>query len=142
VCRSCFDKACAERTVYPSRASLREPQGERWVEAPVLSEPSTLREPPFESLRANGEPKGSCFDKLMLRQAQQNGISIGYPALRGIHPEPFLRLRSGHSEKPFTLSVSKGERLFRTGRSKGDADFLRDHLIYIIGIFLEILICK
>ena len=104
---------------------------------PVLSEPSTLREPPFESLRANGEPKGSCFDKL-----STNGISIGYPALRGIHPEPFLRLRSGHSEKPFTLSVSKGERLFSTGRSKGDADFLRDHLIYIIGIFLEILICK
>jgi len=55
VCRSCFDKACAERTVYPSTRSGRtvfpnvlsevegSAQGERWVEGPVLSERSTLR---------------------------------------------------------------------------------------------------
>jgi hypothetical protein len=50
---------------------------------PVLSEPSTLR--PFDRLTAQGE---RWVEALMLRQAQQNGISIGYPALRGIHPEP------------------------------------------------------
>ena len=65
---------------------------------PVLSEPfvpsrasgrTVVSECPERSrrtgsrLRANGEPKGSCFDKL-----STNGISIGYPALRGIHPEP------------------------------------------------------
>ena len=58
----------------------------------------------------------------MLRQAQQNGISIGYPALRGIHPEPVLRLRSGHSET--TVHPEPVE------RSKGDADFLRDHHVW------------
>jgi len=40
---------------------------------PVLSEPSTLRQ-------AQGER--------WVEALSTNGISIGYPALRGIHPEP------------------------------------------------------
>jgi len=40
---------------------------------PVLSEPSTLRQ-------AQGE--------WWVEALSTNGISIGYPALRGIHPEP------------------------------------------------------
>ena len=45
---------------------------------PVLSEPSTLR--PFDRLTAQGER--------WVEALSTNGISIGYPALRGIHPEP------------------------------------------------------
>jgi len=44
---------------------------------PVLSEPSTLR--PFDRLTAQGER--------WVEALSTNGISIGYPALRGIHPE-------------------------------------------------------
>ena len=85
-----FDELVKSHIPYVVHASTK----------PVLSEPSTLR--PFdrltaqgerwvEALRANGfsecpersRRKRSCFGKL-----STNGISIGYPALRGIHPEP------------------------------------------------------
>ena len=60
---------------------------------PVLSEPSTLR--PFD--RSTGS-RLTAQGERWVEALSTNGISIGYPALRGIHPEPFLRLRSGHSE--------------------------------------------
>jgi len=58
-----FDELVKSHIPYVVHASTK----------PVLSEPSTLRQ-------AQGER--------WVEALSTNGISIGYPALRGIHPEP------------------------------------------------------
>jgi hypothetical protein len=63
------------------------------------------------------------FDFAQDIRKQPFTLSVSFDFAQDIRKQPFtlsrepvLRLRSGHSEQPFTLS-----------RSKGDADFLRDH---------------
>ena len=51
---------------------------------PVLSEPSTLRQAPSGPEALQGRRQGERWVEAL----STNRISIGYPALRGIHPEP------------------------------------------------------
>jgi len=47
-----------------------------------IPESRVSRDSPFESLRANGKPKGSCLDKLS-RTEKVNDFNIN-----SVHPEP------------------------------------------------------
>jgi hypothetical protein len=121
------------KPVLSEPSTLRQAQGERWVEAPVLSEPSTLRQ-------AQGErwvEAPVLSEPSTLRQAQGERW-VEAPVLS----EP-------STLRPFDRSTgsrltAQGERWveapvlsepFTLSRSKGDAEFLRDHHLCLVRAF-------
>ena len=152
-----FDELVKSHIPYVVHASTR----------PVLSEPSTLREPQGERLFPNvlseveGQAHGSrrtVFPNVLSEvEGQAHGSRLtaqgerlfpnvlsevegqAQASARPVLSEPFVPSRASgrtvvsecpeRSRRTGSRLTAQGERLFRTGLSKGDADFLRDHQI-------------